>query len=201
MREPLPRVRRFGLLGRGFHARPEERGGDRPVEVDVIEGLPHVVEGAELERFARQSGVLVGGDHDDREGVVELADPPEHLDAVDARHAHVEQDQVGAVASDRGQRVLAARGLVHGVALRGEVLAQHLAHRGLVIHNQDAAEREAHRLSFYPLAGCGTNVGLTTVRARASPAQSLLGEASEGAVEAPSELLSRRHARRRRRRA
>jgi hypothetical protein len=47
---------------------------------------------------------------------------------------------VGGHHDDESQRFLAAAGGLHAVALLGNVLAQHLAHRLLVVDDPDAAE-------------------------------------------------------------
>jgi len=128
-----------------------EPGGDRPIEVIEVEGLRDVVEGAELERLLGEADVLVRGHHDDGNVLVELTDPPKHLNAIEPGHAHVEENEIRPAAADRGERLDAARRLLDGVPLGDEVLGQDLAHRSLIIDDQNPSE--SHQSVFYPSLG------------------------------------------------
>src|SRR5207253_2061785 len=78
-------------------------------------------------------------EHDDRyrADAVVLLHPSQHLPAVDMRHHHVEEDQVGLRLLDRRHALLGARGLAHGVALELEVDADELAHPLVVVDEED----------------------------------------------------------------
>ena len=82
---------------------------------------------------------------------VELADAAQDLDAVEPGHAHVEQDEVGATTSNRGERLEPARRRLDGVPLGREVLGQNLAHRRFVVDDQDPSK--GHHPSILPQAG------------------------------------------------
>jgi hypothetical protein len=89
----------------------------------------------------RAQGVLVvrgAEDHDRRPRLT--GDQLQHLEAIELRHLHVEEHQVGPLLGDRLHRLEAVRGLPdHLDALVGaEVLAQQRARRGFVVHEQDA---------------------------------------------------------------
>ena len=73
----------------------------------------------------------------------------QHLPAVDVRHHHVEQDEVGLRLLDRGEALVRAAGLAHGVALELEVDADELAHLLVVVDEQD------ERARLRPAAGAG----------------------------------------------
>src|SRR5262249_46485435 len=77
----LPGVVREGTADWRPLARPGHTGRHGAVEVVEIEGFCDVVEGAELEGFLGERDVLVGGDHDDRNVPVELADAAQDLDS------------------------------------------------------------------------------------------------------------------------
>ena len=88
-----------------------------------VEGLDDVVVGSGL-----QAGDLVGaqrlrGEHDDGRvgGLGVLAQALRHLEPVDPRHHHVEQDQIGPDLSGALQRFLAVTGDRDVIARRAQV--------------------------------------------------------------------------------
>ena len=123
--------------GRIGGAGPPQQGPDAGRELLGGERLGEVVVGAGLEPGHHVVGVGPGGDHDDRDVAV-AADRPADLEAVDAREHDVDQHDVGGVAVERVEGVLAVVGLLDGPAL---VLEGHLdrgADAFVVFDGQDA---------------------------------------------------------------
>ena len=88
----------------------------------LLEGLQDVVIGAATNGFESGGDVVDGGDHDDRDFGIILAEPVEEFNAVHLGHDHVAEDEVrghaldlilgGAAVADR--RALIALGFEHG---------------------------------------------------------------------------------------
>ena len=78
--------------------RPDARLRDREVD-----RLGHVVVGAGVERLDDVVAAVLRGHHDDRQlgDRARLPQPPQRLDAVHARHHHVEQHEIDAVGARR----------------------------------------------------------------------------------------------------
>src|SRR5438309_599923 len=140
-RQGCPRV----FVGRRLGAGARQARGHRAVEVLEVERLRDVVERAELEGFLGEADVLVRGHHDDGHAVIQLANAPEDLDAVQAGHPDVEENQIGAAAPNGGQRFNAAGRGFDGVPLRREVLGQDLADGCFIVDDQDSPQ--SHRIS------------------------------------------------------
>ena len=91
-------------------------------------------------RSAASLGALLGAaaEHHDRDRThsVPLLHLAEHLPAVDLRHHHVEQDQVGLLLVDERKPFRGVPGLADGVALRLEADAHVAAHAGVVVDDQ-----------------------------------------------------------------
>ena len=68
------------------------------------------------------------------------------LDAVQPGHPDVEEDQVGAVAAERGERRLAVGRGLDAEPLALEILAEHVADRLLVVDDQNVPQSLASRL-------------------------------------------------------
>jgi hypothetical protein len=112
--------------------------------------LEQVVDGVDLERLDRVGVVGRGEDH--RRRVGHALQVLRDLDAVDARHAHVEQHDIDPVAGDVDQGLapvgrLACHFEGDGAAAVGEQVLQPAARRRLVVDDQDAQRRFAHRLA------------------------------------------------------
>ena len=115
---------------------PAAHPGDQLVE---LERLRQVVVRAAVETGHRVGGGGACGQHDDRHALVEAAHPAQHLEAVDAGQADIEQDQVELVAAgelDRGQAVV---GHPAGVPGRGQALRDERRDAFLVLDHQNAA--------------------------------------------------------------
>ena len=102
------------------------------------ERLLDEVERALLGRLDRGADGPVAGDHDDRQRLVHRAEALEHLEAVHARHLHVEQDEIGRLALGQRQAFLAGGRADELVAFVFERHAQRVANGGLVVDHQDA---------------------------------------------------------------
>jgi hypothetical protein len=73
-------------------------------------GLDHVVEGAAAQRRGRGPRRVIAGQHDDRRGEIALAELAQDRQAVQARHVHVEQDDVPALGLEIAPHQLFDRG-------------------------------------------------------------------------------------------
>jgi hypothetical protein len=143
-RRPAPRAgrlreRRAASAAHALELGPEERAADATEQACALDGLRHVVVGPEV-----QSLCLRGMRVDDRHQ--KHGDPArreiaayflQKLDTVHIGEMHVGQDEIGSSPQRLGQALL---GRTHGgdlVILRLERLAQGLAERGVVVHDQD----------------------------------------------------------------
>ena len=79
-----------------FHVlRGFQRVGDQFLELRDVERLEQVVVGAQFHRLDGGLGGAVGGHEDDQQLGVDLPNPPERLQPVDAAHAHIHDHQIG----------------------------------------------------------------------------------------------------------
>ena len=101
-----------------------------------IEGLYHVVIGAQLQPQNLIEGFALGGEHDDG-AVAFLADLAADLPAVQLGHHDIQEDEGGLFAFEFGNGLLAVVGHYHLEALFFEVEAQQLADIQVVIGYQD----------------------------------------------------------------
>ena len=132
------------------HLLPEPDGfqcvADGDQEAAHDDGLDHVVVGAELHGGDHGVAVFVGRDHDHEHLGVHLPDGAQGLDAVHARQAHVQEDEVGGFGFDGAQAVLGGlEGPEVVVGLQGE--ADAFPDGRLVV---DEHEGELHRLFAPP---------------------------------------------------
>ena len=121
-------------LGRVAHERPQ---------LVVVEFLGDVVIRAVLHRLHGGLDLLNRGDHDHFDQAVVLLDDAEHLEAADARQAHVEQQQVDVLLVQHGQRGFAARDAQHAV-LALENRGQRVAHPLIVVDDEDGLQLGSH---------------------------------------------------------
>ena len=66
---------------------------------------------------------------------------PQHLQAIETRHRHIEQDQIGMMFPDDAERLVSVGGLHDLEAFRFEVSAQDVTDMGLVVGHDDARPR------------------------------------------------------------
>ena len=131
-----------GVSGLGAACSPEQRP-DAGRQLLRRERLGEVVVGARLEPGDDVVGVVAGRDHDDRH-VARLAQRAAQLEPVDARQHDVDQHDVGGLAAERLERVLAAGGLLDGPAL---VLERQLHRRADALVVLDGQDPGSHSLN------------------------------------------------------
>ena len=121
------RLHLLALVAREVGVHPRAQHGER-------ERLQHVVVGPAGEALERVHVLHARREKQDGAGQV-LAQAAAHLEPVQARHAHVQQHEVGPV---RGllERFLTASGREHAEAPADEVFLQHLHYLGLVVGDQ-----------------------------------------------------------------
>jgi hypothetical protein len=110
-----------------------------------LEGLLDVVDRVELHALHRGVQVREPGEDHDRDVAVELADPLEHLDAVELRHHQIEDDQVKAALTHLvlcNQRVLDA---LHRESILFEDGGHVFANRLVVVDDEDSYLRDLDR--------------------------------------------------------
>jgi hypothetical protein len=98
---------------------PLEDAPDPEDELRRVEGLRDDVPGPELERARPVGGAGIRGDEDDGDAGQRLVPPhpPHELQAADARHAEVHEEEVEGAAQRAAQAVLAVEGAVDGPPL------------------------------------------------------------------------------------
>jgi hypothetical protein len=111
---------------------------DRRQEIGLAERLHEVAEHPGLDRAGDELLLAVGRHHHDRDGTL-VEDPPGRVDAVELRHLHVEQREVGPLAACERHRLLAVARLGDDLeAASLEQLAQVEPDDRLVLGDQDA---------------------------------------------------------------
>ena len=105
------------------------------------ERLLDEIERALFRRFDGGADRSVARHDDDRERVVDVAQPLEDLDAIHAGHLHVEQHEIGSFALGERESFLAGGGADHVVALVLERHLQRVADRRLIVDYEDARFR------------------------------------------------------------
>ena len=134
-RDAADRLRR----GLGDAVRAAQHPGDAGDQLARRERFGHVVVGAHLEPDDAVDLVVAGGDEEDRRPVLLGAQPAADLDTVDAGQPDVEDDRRRLVAVDRVEGVVTVVLDVHAVAGLGQVQADDVGDRGLVLDDQDEA--------------------------------------------------------------
>jgi hypothetical protein len=109
---------------------------DAQEELVFLKGLEDVVVGAPANGFQGGRDVVDGGNHDDRDFGVVLAEPIEELDAVHLGHDHVAEDEIRGDALDLllGGAAVANRGAV--IPLGFEHCRDDFADGFFVVHDQ-----------------------------------------------------------------
>ena len=163
------------------HVRELVRQAERPLQQDVllaqlavldlladlhleqvdVERLAQVVARAEPHRLDGAVGRRKRGDHDAEDVLVDLLGGAQHLDAAQIRHLDVGDQQVDRLALERVDRGAAVLGQQHLVALAAEHDRQQLAHRSLIVDDENA--RRA------PLGGDGHRRDVSQASCRQPP--------------------------------
>ena len=102
-----------------------------------VERLLQEIERAALGRFDRGGDGAVARDHHHLRLGIEVPEPAERLQPIEARHLHVEKDQVGPELGVHGDRLAARGGHPHHQILVLQHLLQGLPDPRLVIDDQD----------------------------------------------------------------
>ena len=128
------------LVGAGAVARmrPAEQRAQPGEQLLQRERLGEVVVGAGVEPLHPVADRVAGGEHQDRQVVARGAQRAGGLDAVEARHHHVDHEGVRGLPGDAGQRLGTVAGQRDGVAVELQGAAQRLAHRPVVVDDEDA---------------------------------------------------------------
>jgi hypothetical protein len=111
---------------------------DRAVQHRQLDRLEQVVDRAGRERRARGGRVVHGAQHQDRQVRIDRVRLRHHVDAADARHAHVAQHEREAARRHRRQRGRARGHRLDLVAARAQEAAEREADGLLVVHHEDA---------------------------------------------------------------
>ena len=134
-----------GALRRGARLAARRRNRvERPEELGLDEGLDHEVDRPALEGAHRHVDVGLPGHDDHRDARGGLVEARQRLEAVDARHLHVEQDDVGPrrararPRAEQRQRGLARIGRGDAVPLAAEQPLEDAEDRRLVVDREDA---------------------------------------------------------------
>jgi len=114
------------------------------LDLPEVEGLRHVVEGARAHRFDGALNVALAADHDD-DGVGRLRlNQRDHLQAVEALHRDVAEDEVELPPLQEVERLL-GRARLGALVLLTQEAAQQQPYLPLVFHDQDARLTAAHQ--------------------------------------------------------
>jgi hypothetical protein len=116
---------------------PQQRAQPRPQLADG-EGLGQVVVGSGLEAVDAVLDAGARADHEDRHPVAGAPQPPAEREPVHVGQAEVEHDRVGRRRRELAQAVLRVLGQRDVEAAGREREAQHVAHRAIVLDDQDA---------------------------------------------------------------
>ena len=111
----------------------------------VGERLDEIVVGTGVQAGDAVGDGVAGGQHQDRD-VRSGAQPPAHLDAVDARQHHVEDDEVGWLVARFDERVGTVGHDVDRVALVRERAPERRSEASIVVHHQDPSARAHARM-------------------------------------------------------
>ena len=130
----------FGLtiglaLGRGD---PAQQGAQPGQQLGQREGLGQVVVGPGVEALDPVAHGVAGGEHEDGDVVAGRAQGAGRLEPAEPRHHHVHHDDVGPLGPDGGQRLGAVGGEHDVVAVELQAAPQRLAHRLVVVDDEDA---------------------------------------------------------------
>jgi hypothetical protein len=134
-----PTTRRRSVAARRHAA---EHGADTGEELARVHGLRQVVVRPELEADDAVRLVALRGEHEHRDGAL-LAEPAEHVETVETRHHHVEDDDVHAALRERGETAPAVGGVGEDDVMGREVRAQQVRELAVVV-DEEGADR--HRV-------------------------------------------------------
>ncbi len=108
------------------------------------ERLCDVVIATDLQPEHTVDFVVPGGEEEDR-NIGRFADFPADVEAVEFRHADIEHDEIGPIAGEAGQRLLAVARLEHGHAGFFERDADDLADMKVIVDDKDTVRQSLLR--------------------------------------------------------
>src|SRR5579875_1373832 len=126
------------VLVRGAEARDAQRLLHLVQQLLLVDGLGEESEGAHLRRLHRIGNRAVCGEYNDlqpRPAMLQLLEQP---DAIHLIHAQVGDHEVGTEAARGGERLNAALGGFHVIALRAQADREEAQQAGVVIDHEDA---------------------------------------------------------------
>ena len=124
---------RLGLGGSGAAAQHRLDAGH---DLFCIEGLDHIIVGAQFKAQHLIEGLALGRQHHDG-GVAQLADTAADFQTVHLGHHHIQQHHVGLDLIELVQPLFAVVGDGDLIALLGQIEPQQLADIHVVIHDKD----------------------------------------------------------------
>ena len=113
-------------------------------ELARAERLCDVVIATDLQPEHAVDFVVAGGEEEDR-NIGRFADFPADVEAVEFRHADIEHDEIGPIAGEAGQRLLAVARLEHGHAGFFERDADDLADMKVIVDDKDTVRQSLLR--------------------------------------------------------
>ena len=111
---------------------------DLHLEQIDVERLAQVIAGAEPHRFDGGLGRREGRDHDAEDVLIDVLRRAQHVDAAQVGHLDVRDQQVHRLALEQVDRRAAVLGEQHFVSLAAQHDRQQLAHRPLIVDDEDA---------------------------------------------------------------
>ena len=103
-------------------------------EFNRVERLMQVIIRAEFQAGHLADEFRIGGKHDNRH-IAEITDSFQHIEAVEVRHHHVEQDQIGGEITDLLDGLFAIESLTNLKAIMLKIHANEAHHALFIIHN------------------------------------------------------------------
>ena len=142
-----------GIFAAAMNARALDITPDHFLHFARIKGFADVIVSAEAQCFLRRFQRAETGEHDHGKIRIDLANPPQTLNAGRAGHANVHHDGVGMFLAQKPNAGLDAVSRVHGV-IRLEQHAQTFARTHLVIDDENlrAFRGDGHR--SVPIPAC-----------------------------------------------
>lgn len=131
-----------------------------------VDRLDQVVQGPALHAQRGTGGVVDRGQHQERDGGLELHDLRNQIDTAGARQVHVQQHAGDLLAPEDGQRLLAGRGGHDLVALLSQELADRVPDR-LFIIDDEKGDRTVVGAHAHPPPGRASGPGGRVGRLRA----------------------------------
>ena len=131
-------------LGAGAEVGSPEQGPQARQQLVEIEGLGQVVVGPGVEPGDPVGGLGAGGEHQDRRAVVLEPQDATHRQPIDGRHHHVEDDDIGVLLTDDGERTSAVDRGEDLVALQVEGAGERISDGAVVVDQEDSVSHGNH---------------------------------------------------------